>query len=201
MKSTVDQRTETRRAILEALAEIVVKQGGLDFSIQQVADRAGVTHRTVYNHFPTREALREGLADHVEARLAELNPGPRPDDGEITIDRLPSMAAQAYAAFETDPAHLRANVILMLASRGLAQVTKNRTAVLQKVIAAHEPLQTPIPSHAVVAAVRMFLSVTGWHLLTELYGLTPKEASDTAVWATQTLLDSATGRRRRSRKK
>lgn len=200
MKNPVDPRAETREAILEALAEIVVKQGGLDFSIQQVADRAGVTHRTVYNHFPTREALREGLAEHVEERLAQTTP--RPDAGEITVERLPPMAAQAYAAFEQDPARLRANVILMLASRGLARVTKNRTAAFQKAIEAHAPLQAPIPSHAVVAAVRMFLSVTGWHLLTELYGLTPREASDTAVWATRTLLDGAIGtRRRRSRRK
>ena len=199
MKKNAGPRAETREAILEALAEIVVKQGGLDFSIQQVADRAGVTHRTVYNYFPTREALREGLADHVEERLAGTTP--RPDAGDVTVERLPPMAAEAYAAFETDPAHLRANVILMLASRGLARVTKNRTAVFQKAVDAHAPLRAPIPSHAVVAALRMFLSVTGWHLLTELYGLSAQEASDTAVWATRTLIDGAIGKRRRSRKK
>lgn len=199
MKESTDRRGETKEAILDALAQIVVEQGGLDFSIQQVADRAGVTHRTVYNHFPTREALREGLAEHVEMRLAETTP--RPDAGDITVERLPPMAALAYAAFEKDPARLRANVILMLASRGLARVTKHRTAVFLKAVQAHEPLDAPIPSHAVVAAVRMFLSVTGWHLLTELYGLTPKEASDTAVWASKTLLDRAVGRRRRPKKK
>lgn len=199
MKYPNARRTETREAILEALAEIVVKQGGLDFSMQQVADRAGVTHRTVYNYFPTREALREGLAEHVEQRLAETTP--RPDAGKITVERLPPMAAEAYAAFETDPARLRANVILMLASRGLARVTKNRTVAFRQAIEAEGPLHAPVPSHAVVAAVRMFLSVTGWHLLTELYGLSAQEASDTAVWATRTLLDDATGKRRKSGKK
>lgn len=199
MKKVVDRRAETREAILDALAQIVVEKGGLDFSIQQVADRAHVTHRTVYNHFPTREALREGLADHVEARLAE-NHSP-PDAGDITSERLPQIATAAYALFETDPARIRANVVLMLASGGFARVTKKRTAAFQKALEAGAPLSAPVPSHAVTAAVRMFLSATGWHLLTELYGLTPQEASDTAAWAAKTLIDGAQqGSRRRKEK-
>lgn len=59
------QSEKTRRAILDALAEVIVEKGGFGFSVQQVADRAGVTHRTVYNHFPSREALNDALAVHV----------------------------------------------------------------------------------------------------------------------------------------
>ena len=52
MKSTAPSRDTTRRAILDALAHVVVESKGFGFSVQEVADRAGVTHRTVYNHFP-----------------------------------------------------------------------------------------------------------------------------------------------------
>lgn len=44
--------------------------------MQEVAKRAGVTHRTVYNHFPTREALSDALAAYVDERLASLGPAP-----------------------------------------------------------------------------------------------------------------------------
>jgi AcrR family transcriptional regulator len=188
--ATIERRAATREAIMDALAEVVVEKGGLDFSVQEIANRAGVTHRTVYNHFPTREALREGLAEHVEARLAQNNTPP--DAGGVTVEGLPAMAAEAYATFETDPSRVRAYVVLMLASRGFARVAKKRTSAFRKAIESHAPLQAPVPSHAVAAAVRMFLSATGWHLLTELHGLTPQEAAATARWATQTLLDAAT---------
>ncbi len=191
MNEASERRIETREAILDALAEIVVENGGLDFSVQQVADRAGVTHRTVYNHFPTREALREGLADHVEKRLAEKNR--RPDAGEVTVADLPRITSEAFAVFETDPARVRAYVILMLSSRGLAKVAKRRTGVFKKSLEEYAPLRAPVSAQAVMAAVRMFASATGWHLLTELYGLTPKEATETAVWATRTLLSGAIG--------
>ena len=60
---------ETRTAILEAVAAEIAASGLTGFSIQGVADRAGVTHRTVYNHFPTREALNDARAT-VTACLA-----------------------------------------------------------------------------------------------------------------------------------
>ena len=47
-------RERTRRAILEAMVDVIMEADGIGFSVQAVADRAGVTHRTIYNHFPTR---------------------------------------------------------------------------------------------------------------------------------------------------
>ena len=55
------QRDRTRDKILDALADVIAESGGVGFSIQQVADRAGVTHRTVYNHFPSKEELFEAI--------------------------------------------------------------------------------------------------------------------------------------------
>ena len=199
MKDTTARLAQTREAILDALAEVVVEKGGLDFSVQQIADRAGVTHRTVYNHFPSREAMREALAEHVEARLAETQTPP--DAGGVTVEGLPPMAAEAYAMFESNPSRVRAYVILMLASRGFAGVAKKRTSAVQKALESYAPLEAPVPSHAVAAAVRMFLSATGWHLLTELYGLSPQEAAATARWAARCLLDGATRNGRRRPKK
>lgn len=173
-------------------------KGGLDFSVQQVADRAGVTHRTVYNHFPTREAMREALAVHVEERLSRSHTPP--DAAGITLDGLPQIAADSFAIFEANSSQIRAYVVLMLASRGFAGVMKKRSAELRKAIEAHPEFDAPISPHAVASAVRMFFSPTGWHLLTELYGLSPAEASATARWAAQSLLDAATKKGPRRRK-
>ena len=73
MKSELSRRVRTRRAILDALAAVIAETGGLGFSVQQVAERAGVTHRTVHNHFPTRDALNDALAEHVEDAMARTD--------------------------------------------------------------------------------------------------------------------------------
>lgn len=190
MKTNSNRRDRNRDAILDALARVMAETGGKDFSIQRVADRAGVTHRTVYNHFPTREALRDGLAVRVEEQLAETRLPP--DRTAITAANIVAIGTEAFARFEEREAPIRAYALHQVASRGAAGVARKRTAAIRKAIEAAGPLRAPVSSEAVAAAVRMFFSAVGWHLLTEHYGLSSKEASATASWATETLLKAAT---------
>lgn len=192
-KPSPGRREKARVAILDALAAVIIETDGTDFSVQQVADRAGVTHRTVYNHFPTREALRDALADHVEAKLAQV--ATPPDEGGITVKTLPAMATAAYALFEEHADPIRACARFMLASGGPARVTHQRSLAVRKAIEQAAPpggFSPAVSSRGAAAAVRMFSSSIGWHLLTEHYGLSAKEASATAAWATAALLKAAT---------
>lgn len=190
MNGKQKQRVRTRNAILDALADVIAEAGGLEFSIQQVADRAGVTHRTVYNHFPTREALRDGLAERVEELLAATG-GRRPDAGTPSLESLAPMVAESYALFESCAPAVRASVILTLASRGPTQLAKRRTDAFRKIVRQGLPANAPVPADEATAAVRMFLSTIGWHVLTEHLGLSPAKAAATAEWAIRVLLDSA----------
>jgi AcrR family transcriptional regulator len=190
MNGKQTQRVRTRNAILDALADVIAQAGGLEFSIQQVADRAGVTHRTVYNHFPTREALRDGLAERVEELLGATGRR-RPDVGTPSLESLAPMVAESYALFESCAPAVRASVILTLASRGPTRLAKRRTDAFRKIVRQGLPANAPVPADEATAAVRMFLSTIGWHVLTEHLGLSPTKATATAEWAIQVLLDSA----------
>ena len=189
MKSAPTRRERTRRAILDALADVIVDAGGPGFSVQQVAERAGVTHRTVYNHFPTREAMNDALADHVEEVMASS--GRREPPTPTSAASLVPMIADAYAEFDAHEAPVRAYVILMLASRRPARVHRRRTRAFEAVIARDTAPPAPVTPRGLTAAVRMFLSSTGWHVLTEQLGLSAADAATTATWAAQTLLDAA----------
>ena len=189
MTPETSQLEKTRAAILDALADVIVDSGGVGFSVQQVADRAGVTHRTVYNHFPTREALNDALAVHVEDMLSRT--GVTAPSAQ-TVAELAPMVDEAFRLFELHEAPIRANVMLMVASRGPAGVSRDRTSAIEEVIARELAPRAPLTTRGLTAAVRMFASSTGWHLLTEHLGLSPEEARTTAVWATRTLLEAAT---------
>jgi len=69
-----DAARNHERLLAAALAVYAAK--GVDASLKEVADHAGLGVGTVYRHFPTREALQEAvLADHLEtlrSRAAEL---------------------------------------------------------------------------------------------------------------------------------
>src|SRR6266508_2167585 len=64
------KRRVTRDAVVDAAIEAIREQG-IDFSVQDAADRAGVTHRTVYRYFSSRQALIDAVAERYEAWLGE----------------------------------------------------------------------------------------------------------------------------------
>ncbi|MCI0452475.1 MAG: TetR/AcrR family transcriptional regulator [Candidatus Latescibacteria bacterium] len=179
------QQAHTRQAILDALADVIANSGATGFSVQEVADRAGVTHRTVYNHFPTRAALNDGFAVHVEEELAKLAD---PRGATLNLAKLAPVVAELYRVVSQRASHVRAYVMLMIASRAPAKVTRDRTAQFERLV---EDEAGPLPAGAarlVTASLRMFVSSTAWHLLTEHQGLSTEEAARAAQWATKTLL-------------
>lgn len=180
-------RQSTRSAILEALAEVIVESGGVGFSVQAVADKAGVTHRTVYNHFPTRDALCEAFADYVDESLAEVA---EPIDPLLTREKLPEAPGQLYRTLQLRDRNVRAGVMLMIANRRPTTTWRERSAALEQIVATNPRADAPSP-RLVAAAMRLFLSSIGWHLLTEQCGLTTEEAAEAGTWASRILLDAA----------
>jgi TetR/AcrR family transcriptional regulator, regulator of autoinduction and epiphytic fitness len=79
-----------RRAIVDAAAALMTEIGGTDFTVDQLAARADVSRRTVFNHFKTMdditlEVFREMLGsvlDNVDANLAAT------DDDTSMFDRV-----------------------------------------------------------------------------------------------------------------
>lgn len=187
-KTAPSARERTRRAILEAVADVIMETSGVGFSVQAVADRAGVTHRTVYNHFPTRHALCEAFAEDVDESLAATG---QPFDDRLTRDRLPELAASLYRLLELRERNVRAGVMLMIGTRRPTRTWQERTRTIESIIAANPASGAPPPRQA-AAAIRLFASSVGWHLLTEQCGLSTDEAAATSAWASRVLLDAST---------
>jgi AcrR family transcriptional regulator len=72
------KRQETRARIIDSAAELFAERGFDAVSVMEIARRAGVVEKTVFNHFPVKEGLvfdadppiREALLDAVRRRPA-----------------------------------------------------------------------------------------------------------------------------------
>jgi AcrR family transcriptional regulator len=104
----IRQIPSTRQAILDAVAELLIERNGADFSVREVAERSGLTHRTVYRYFPRREDLLGAGAAQQELEEASV---PISTVAEW-IDGVASHFAQVEAAFDT---HHRLLVALLAA--------------------------------------------------------------------------------------
>ena len=81
----------TRQKLLDA-ARILIDEHGRDLALEEVARRAGVAIGTLYNHFPTRQALFQALftddADELRQRAEEWHDDPDPAAALIRWLRL-----------------------------------------------------------------------------------------------------------------
>ena len=185
-------RQRTRHAILEAVVDVIMETDGIGFSVQAVADRAGVTHRTIYNHFPTREALCDAFSDHVDELLMASSGSPEPT---WSLASIPLLVENLYRTLALRDRHARAYVMLMIGNRRPMSAWRKRSLMAEKLIAREQSERIPLTSRQVTAVIRMFVSTMGWHLLTEQCGLSTDEAAAASTWATRTLLDAAIAKR------
>ena len=61
MRITAEKKEATRRRILESAAEVFRERGFDDATTRELARRAGVAAGTIFNYFPSKEAIAAGL--------------------------------------------------------------------------------------------------------------------------------------------
>ena len=194
MTASGGTRQRTRRAILEAMVDVIMETtDGIGFSVQAVADRAGVTHRTIYNHFPTREALCDAFSDYVDELLGAS--AGLTEEPAWSLASIPLLVENLYRTLALRDRHARAYVMLMIGNRRPMSAWRKRSLMAEKLIASQLSAQTPLTPRQVTAVIRLLVSTMGWHLLTEQCGLSTDEAAAASAWATRTLLDAALAKR------
>ena len=119
-------------AALDAALELVAEDPSAGFSLRTLAEKLGVAHRALYNHFETREALLAALAARGFQQLAERL-APAPD---------PAAFLTAYVRFALDQPGLYA----VMTGRHHAQINAVpalRAAVDRVIAVALDALATP----------------------------------------------------------
>ena len=71
MRVTTETKEATRQAILDATRTLLVERGWERVATRDIAAEAGVGNGTLFNYFPTKEAI---VAELVAEALAEANP-------------------------------------------------------------------------------------------------------------------------------
>jgi AcrR family transcriptional regulator len=70
-RTRAEQRAQTRAAILDAAAQVLVDDGYTALTTRRVADVASVAQSTLMHHFPSREALLVDTVAHLAMQVAD----------------------------------------------------------------------------------------------------------------------------------
>jgi len=99
----------TRRALVEALLALL-NEGRLRPTAAEIAERAGVSERSVFQHFPDREALLEAVAREQYERVM---PTIRPVDASLSLAaRIDEFVAQRATLYERAAGVRRAALLM-----------------------------------------------------------------------------------------
>jgi AcrR family transcriptional regulator len=176
------QAAATRSVILEALGAELADGSVEDFSVARLARRAGVSERTVYRHFPTRETLLDGLSEWYNERVADF-----PDD--VAADEIAPTIAQVFADFDAHESLARG----VLASPGGREMRQHaRAARLARLDAAlASVLKSADPERAAAARALIFAlcSAQTWQSMRDEGGLDGATAGRAVARAIELILN------------
>lgn len=179
------QKAMAEQTILEALAELVVEEGSLDVPVAQVAERAGVSHRTVYNHFGDRERLVEALYEHCGREMEAQGGTDLPD----RLADLPSAIPANYRAIDAVAPLAMVLSRIDHATRSDGDHRARNRRVVAMVEHDHPGLDERTAA-MVGAVVRQLVGTQPWYRLTQEHELTTDEAAAAAAWTVRLVVEA-----------
>ena|SRR5438034_4991693 len=163
-----------REAIIDALIACY-DDGLLQPSVQEVADRAGVSARSVHNHFVDVEALRIEVADRQWQRVTPL--ASLLDVDESISARVEKLVEQRCAIFEAVTPVRRAALLMLPESPAIAAKLAQADRALRRQIDRGFPGLAP----DVLDAVDALTSWDTWNRLRAAQGLSVARAKRVLV--------------------
>lgn len=128
------KKRATRAAIHRAALEIAHADGVAAATVERITEAAGVSPRTFFNYFPTKEDALAGTDPDLPARLAEALLG-RPDDEALT-DSLRTVITEHMAAVTQDPELWRLRRTVAAESASMSAAVLGSGAAVSRALAA-----------------------------------------------------------------
>ena len=101
---------DLRRAVIETAMGMLHEDRGWQFTLREVARRAGVSHAAPYKHFPDKAALLAEMALVGFDRLREALTAAKPADAKFLTRRIPRRGAGLCSVWHVQSGPLPADV-------------------------------------------------------------------------------------------
>lgn len=177
-------REQTRHLIIEAYAELSLERGFNNFTMQDIADRVGVSHRTLYRYFENREAIVEGL----NAEIAEKAYSP----GSDWFMEGPNLLRHNYQLFGQYRRPMLVSSLMTEAGMLEAPGRRTRIDYLRRIIEERAPHLSDLGRRQLLGLIRQVAGSLAWARMTsDEVGLGDEEAGAASAWAVAALVKAA----------
>lgn len=174
---------QTRQAILLAVAECMEDDPDGDFSMAQVAAKVGISVRTVFRHFASRDELVAAFGAWYEQEML-------PFQSLASVHQLPDIFARSAREMHRRPALSRA---IAMSSVGRDAMTGFNALVLHQLQDAVETEfdgATEAERRRLVAGLHYLDSITSYVVLHDDLGLSGDEVGEVVGWMMRLAIDA-----------
>jgi AcrR family transcriptional regulator len=175
------QSEQTREAILEAIAAELAENGLQELHIPAVARRAGVSIRTVYRYFPTRDALLDAAEEWIDRSIGSA-------DFSRPIDEFPSMTEDVFRQFDANETMMLAHWATSLGRDVRERGRKRRQQAYREALRDITSNLSRTEARAAHAVISYLLSSRAWKTLREEFGMSGAESGKAVAWALRALI-------------
>ena len=172
----------TQRLILDSAVELLEETSVAELTVRAVAARAGISERTVFRYFATREDFLDAVATEVSRSLA-LPPSP------ATLEELLDYPATLYRRFEAKAALTKAALHTELFHRMRNAQAGQRWVAVRQLLDRHAPKRSTRDRKLAAANIRYLLSATTWHYYRFYFGFGLDETIECAQTAIRQAVD------------
>ena len=175
------QSDRTRELILDAFADQLADSGLQDFSVAKMAERAGVSVRTVYHHFPDRDALLDALDRRIDRELGDVPFPATAADIAGTVETL-------FRAFDANEQLVRAKFASELGRSMRQRGRARRLEALRRIVDTITTNLPPQEARQATAVLHHLLNSEAWRSMKDEAGLDGEESGRAVGWAIRTLV-------------
>lgn len=174
---------QTRALILEAFAHCLEEREPDDVSVPDIAERAGISDRTVYRHFPTRVDLLAALTDWTRSNFISLIP-------LHDLDQLPDVVARAMIVLDGKPNLARALAKSTIGHDILSGLSASVREQVRGAVDRAFPSASESQRRTLLGALACLDSLQSWLILHDEFGMDADEIGATLGWAVKSIIDA-----------
>ena len=182
----------TATRILDAAIGLLETKPLEELTIAGVARHAGVTERTVYRHFSTRDDLITALWPRINDRAARGVAFPKaPED-------LAALPERAFPAFEDEEVLMRSIIFTRQGQALRLSVNDKRQASFLAAVSAARPDLAPAEQRKLAALVQLLGTSFTWISMKDYWDIPAAESSEISSEAIRILLEQFGRKRERN---
>lgn len=176
----------TQRSILDAAFELLSDAPAGELTMRAVAKRAGMSERTVFRYYASREELLDKVAEDVIRRISiPATPA--------TIEELIQFPEPLYKSFEETASLTRAFLHSELRDRIRDRPGKERWRAVRRLLDEYAPRRSEQNRAFAAANIRYFLAATTWDYYRSYYRFSLPETIRAAQNAIRDLIRGLSG--------